>query len=190
MSCCSYIFHFLNINCALHLSIHTQGVVKVRKRVTLMVVAVTAIFGICWCTASVVFLLQNAASYNIGPIPFAISNKMVLFNSAVNPFVYALLNQQFREKMKGMFCCNSNAPSMVHPTVKLRNIGLVENNTPQTHTVEQCSTEWCVHYNLVVSSQLTHSKGYFSFARINMENIHAWIGYAWICILCILVDFN
>ncbi|KAL9957221.1 hypothetical protein ACROYT_G038832 [Oculina patagonica] len=117
------------------------GVVKVRKRVTLMVVAVTAIFGICWCTASVVFLLQNAASYNIGPIPFAISNKMVLFNSAVNPFVYALLNQQFREKMKGMFCCNSNAPSMVHPTVKLRNIGLVENNTPQTHTVEQCSTE-------------------------------------------------
>jgi len=31
---------------------------------------------------------------------------MILFNFAVNPFAYALINQQFREKMKGMICCS------------------------------------------------------------------------------------
>ena len=64
-----------------------------RKRVTLMVVAVTVIFGICWGTASVVYVLHYTTSYNIGFVPIACANIMILFNSAVNPFVYALLNQ-------------------------------------------------------------------------------------------------
>ncbi len=72
---------------------------RMRKRVTLMVVTVTTIFGICWGTASVVYVLYHVASYNIGLVPTVIINIMVLFNSAVNPFVYALLNKQFREKI-------------------------------------------------------------------------------------------
>ena len=83
-----------------------------RKRVTLMVVAVTFIFGITCGTCSVLYV----TSYNMGPVLVAISDAMVLFNSAVNPFVYALLNQQFREKIKKMICCSGSLPSRVHPT--------------------------------------------------------------------------
>ena len=76
---------------------------KVRKRVTLMVITVSSIFGISWGTSSVFYVLKHFTAQNIGNV--AITNTMALFNSAVNPFVYALFNQQFREKVKGMMCC-------------------------------------------------------------------------------------
>lgn len=77
---------------------------RLRKRVTLIVITISVIFGICWGTEAVVYLLRHFSSLNTGSVPIAITNKMVLFNSAVNPFVYALLNQQFRRKMKRMTC--------------------------------------------------------------------------------------
>ena len=104
-----------------------------------MVVTVTAIFGICWGTNSVVYAL-SIAKYNIGPAFLAIVDTMVLFNSAINPFVYALLNQQFREKFKGMFCCTGLSASRVHPTPSAHNM-VANNNTPLTHTAELCSIE-------------------------------------------------
>ena len=87
---------------------------KVRKRVTLMIVIVTAIFGICWGTNQVVYLLRNVASNNIQLVTIATVNTMVMFNSAVNPFVYALMNQQFREKIKRMILCSGLITSRVH----------------------------------------------------------------------------
>ena len=69
---------------------------RVQKRVTLMVI-VTVIFGIFYELISVIYVLRKFTSYNIGPV--FVSFMMVLCNSAVNPFVYALLNRQFREKI-------------------------------------------------------------------------------------------
>ena len=89
---------------------------KLRKRVTLMIGTVSAIFGICWGTSQVIYTLAYSTSYNIGPVPLAIANTMALFNAAVNPFVYALLNQQFREKMKSMLCCKCRSTPRVDPT--------------------------------------------------------------------------
>lgn len=79
---------------------------KVRKRVTLMVVAVTAIFGVSWGTGQLVYVLLYFISNDIGAVLLAISDVMILFNSAVNPFVYALLNHQFREKIKRALRCS------------------------------------------------------------------------------------
>ena len=86
---------------------------KVRKRVTLMVIAVTAIFGICWGMGQLICVLLYFIAKEIGAISLAIADVMILFNSAVNPFVYALVNQQFRDKMKRMICCSLAA--RVHP---------------------------------------------------------------------------
>lgn len=101
----------------------TQGVMKVRKRVTLMIVIVTAIFGICWGTNQVIYLLRNVASVNIDLATIATVNTMVMFNSAVNPFVYALMNQQFREKIKGMILCSGFMTSRVRHSERADDIG-------------------------------------------------------------------
>ena len=87
-----------------------------------MVVIVSVIFGICWGTSTVVYILKYVTSCNIGPVPVAIANTMVLFNSAVNPFVYALLSQQFREKIKRMIYCTSSSLELRnHPMREPRN---------------------------------------------------------------------
>ncbi|XP_074627153.1 pyroglutamylated RF-amide peptide receptor-like [Acropora palmata] len=102
-----------------------KGVIRVRKRVTLMLAVVSGIFAICWGTIQVLYSLLHYTSYEISPVVVAISNTMVLFNSAVNPFVYALSSQNFREKVKGMIC-----KTVVHPTGEGQSID--PNTTPQS----------------------------------------------------------
>ncbi|XP_078349122.1 pyroglutamylated RF-amide peptide receptor-like [Oculina patagonica] len=118
-----------------------RGVIRVRRRVTLMVLPVTAIFGICWGAESVEYVLRQFPSLNITPVVIATVDTMVAFNAAVNPFVYALLNQQFREKMKKMICCTGFSAPVVHPTPEAQDIELADSTTHPTHTVGPCSTE-------------------------------------------------
>ena len=99
-----------------------QGVNRVRKRVTLMVMIVTVIFGICYGFMSVIYVLRKFASYNIGPVLVSVSFVMVLFNSAVNPFVYALLNRQFREKIKEMLSFSKSSRNRVNQTIEIASV--------------------------------------------------------------------
>ena len=69
-----------------------------------MVVTVSAIFGICWGAKVTVQISHRFTSYNFRPVVVAIANIMVMLNSAVNPFAYALINQRFRQKIKKMIC--------------------------------------------------------------------------------------
>ena len=87
----------------------TQGVLKVRKRVTLMVLSVTSLFEITWISDNVIHVLKDFGLCAISDVSFPITHTMIVFNSAVNPFAYALINQRFREKMKGMLCNSSSA---------------------------------------------------------------------------------
>ena len=107
-----------------------------------MVVAITVIYGICWGTNEVIYAIQFIALQDIGHLPMAIANTMVLFNSAINPFVYALLNKQFREKMKVMLCCatHSSAPR-VHPKRKQKGTDLDENTIPSMYSAAPSITE-------------------------------------------------
>ena len=102
-------------------SLYTQGVMKVRKRVTLMILAVTAMFGICWLTDTIAHVAKNHTSYNMD-IVFPVTRTVLLFNSAVNPFVHALINKNFREKIKGMLCFPGCAVVSVNPAQELQGI--------------------------------------------------------------------
>ncbi len=117
-------------------SINTQGVLKLRKRVTLMIVAVSIIFGICWGVDQVVYTLMFTANIDVGHIPVAIANTMVLFNAAVNPFVYALLNKQFRQKAKRMICCTCSWTSRYHLRRERQDIEHANSTTPSTQPTQ------------------------------------------------------
>ena len=75
-----------------------------------MVLTVSASLGICWGTDLVLHLVVDYGHYKLSPSAFPIAHTLIMFNSAVNPFAYALINHRFREKMKGMICCSGSSP--------------------------------------------------------------------------------
>ena len=93
----------------------TQGVLRLRKRATLTAVTITAILVISWGADGILHLIQEyAGSVKLSPLTTPITHTIMIFNSAVNPFAYALLNQRFRTKVKQMVCLRSFA-TRVHP---------------------------------------------------------------------------
>ena len=98
-----------------------QGVMRIRKRVTLMVLIVSLVFAVCWLTDASNFILSDFSVVRTS-LPIALTNTLILFNSAINPIVYALVNQRFRRKFKSMICCFSRRTrNIVNPTFPLTN---------------------------------------------------------------------
>ena len=86
----------------------TQGVLRLRKRATLMVVTISTIVVISWGADGILHLIQEyAGTVKLSPFTTPIAHTIMIFNSAVNPFAYALLNQRFRKEMKQMVCPRS-----------------------------------------------------------------------------------
>ena len=86
----------------------TQGVLRLRKRVTLTAVTITAILVISWGADGILHLIHEYAdSVKLSPLTTPIAHTIMIFNSAVNPFAYALVNQRFRKEMKQMVCPRS-----------------------------------------------------------------------------------
>ena len=123
-----------------HLYLCTQGVLKVRKRVTLMVVTVSAIFVICWGPDHIFHISEAFTSHKLSTIAIPIAHTMIMFNSAVNPFAYALINQKFREKMKGMICCSLRSSS-VNVAREPQDFDMNNITAKPTDTAEPSATE-------------------------------------------------
>ena len=88
----------------------TQGMLKARKRVTLMVVTVSVIAVISWGSDAILHLFeQHIGSIKLSPFAITTVHTVIMFNSAVNPFAYALISQRFREKLKEMICCSPSS---------------------------------------------------------------------------------
>ena len=102
-----------------------------------MVIAVTALFGICWFTETVVRVVDDFTHF-LDKVVHAVIHLIVLFNSSVNPFVYALLNKKFREKIKGMLCCTYSTAIREPDAGELHCVELA-NATSPTHVAGSCS---------------------------------------------------
>ena len=74
-----------------------------------MVVTVSAIFGIRWVIDLTLHVFDDVACYSPSPDVFSVTHTLIMFNAAVNPFAYALINQRFREKLRIIICCRSNS---------------------------------------------------------------------------------
>ena len=96
-----------------------QGVLRVRKRVTLMVITVSVIFGVCWLADTISFIVTSFSSHHTSSdMSYIATGTLILFNSAINPIVYALVNQKFRAKIKSTVSC----PCSVTRKLQLTNV--------------------------------------------------------------------
>ena len=108
-----------------------------------MVVTVSTIFVICWGTDIIFHILEAFhTSQKLSTLAIPIAHTMIMFNSAVNPFAYALINQKFREKMKGMICrsLSSSAPR-VDAAREPQDIKTINITIQPRDTVEPSGTE-------------------------------------------------
>ena len=94
-----------------------------RKRVTLMAVTVTVMFGVCWVSDIIAHSVDYYTSLSTSKDTYSVIHTLILLNTAVNPFVYALINRTFRKKLKEMLCCScSISPgSSSPPAVVIQN---------------------------------------------------------------------
>ncbi|EDO31916.1 predicted protein, partial [Nematostella vectensis] len=82
----------------------TQQVrLKARQRVTKMLIIISAIYGLCWLPN----LLISVASYFVDDgnpavlsYGYLITEVLVLINSSINPFVYSIQSQKFRNGVR------------------------------------------------------------------------------------------
>ena len=78
-----------------------------------MIVTVNNIFVICWGTDIILHLEEQFSSYKLNPVVIPITYTILLFNSAVNLFAYALFCQQFREKTGLMIWCGLSSALLI-----------------------------------------------------------------------------
>ena len=79
-----------------------------------MVVTVSVIFAVCWISGAITYLVAIfSPAFGPGDVAYVTQSTVVMFNSAVNPIVYALINQQFIQKIKYMMCCRCRPK--IHP---------------------------------------------------------------------------
>ena len=83
-----------------------------------MVVTVSVIFAMCWMSGGITYLVAFfSPSFGAGDVEYVTQSTVTMFNSAVNPIVFALINQQFSKKIKFMMCypCRKRMINGVHP---------------------------------------------------------------------------
>lgn len=88
-------------------------------------------------TDAVIFLLSyHSTTSSPSDVTWAIAAVMILFNSAVNPFVYALINERFREKIKRLIRYRFRSTNQVQASVETPQIDQANSNTQPTQIAE------------------------------------------------------
>ena len=93
-----------------------RSLMKSRKKVTKSAITVTLILFVCWTPNILYYLISSVEITSMetwkeneyaktSPVFYKISHGMILFNHAINPFIYALQDRRFRRCMKGVMVC-------------------------------------------------------------------------------------
>ena len=111
---------------------------RVRKRVTKMVLTVSVIYGMCWIPNLTIYALNYfSPSQNYGDVTYITSIVLVTCNSTVNPFIYVFVNQKFRRKIKSLICCGRCCSNRVGISNDSTNYTNDQTNTITPATVEE-----------------------------------------------------
>ncbi|CAH1244697.1 SSTR5 [Branchiostoma lanceolatum] len=88
----------------------SRRALRSRHRVTRMVIVVVVIFIICWMPLHVGNIIRFVFGFKVNATAWYFLNVIADVNSCVNPFLYALLGQNFRATLKRTLCGSSCCP--------------------------------------------------------------------------------
>jgi len=81
-----------------------MALLRHRKRVTKLVIAVTMVYALCWVPELTIYFLGFTGAIQLQTIHFNIASALVFFNSTINPVVYALQSSIFRGHLRDLIC--------------------------------------------------------------------------------------
>lgn len=80
--------------------------IRSRKRITTMVLLVSAIYVVCWVPTLIIYFLANVIpSESMYSVPHKTTIVLATINSSINPVVYSLRSQQFRQNLYKLVRC-------------------------------------------------------------------------------------
>lgn len=84
-----------------------MALLRYRKRVTKLVIAVTIVYALCWVPELTIYFLGFTGAIELREIHFNIASALVFFNSTINPVVYGLQSSIFRRHLRDLIfaCC-------------------------------------------------------------------------------------
>lgn len=79
---------------------------KARKKVTKVVLTVSVVYALSWFPQLIIYVLSNFdIMVEFGGILYITSVVLVAFNSAINPVIYAMQSERFRQHFRQLLCC-------------------------------------------------------------------------------------
>ncbi|XP_022780091.1 neuropeptide FF receptor 1-like [Stylophora pistillata] len=96
-----------------------RALLRHRRRVTKLVIAVTVVYTFCWVPELTIYFLGFTGVIKLQAIHFNIASALVFLNSTVNPVVYSLQSSVFRRHFWNLVCCR-DGPRMnsVNPDLR------------------------------------------------------------------------
>jgi len=86
--------------------------IRSKKRITTMVLVVSVIYVICWVPTLMIYFLANVLpSESMYSVLHKITIVLATFNSSINPVVYSLRSQQFRQNLYRLVWCHRKKPT-------------------------------------------------------------------------------
>ena len=136
----SRVIHALWFNTAGHESIEPSqlAAVRLRQRLTKMMITVTVIYTLCWMPNLVIQLLATLGpDAAFGSQAYRISVILVTLNSSVNPVVYTLQSDVFRKHLRNLvFCTCARGRVAPDPTLDGTHTNSTR-TTPQGQALEE-----------------------------------------------------
>lgn len=88
-----------------------RALLRYRRRVTKLVIAVTVVYALCWVPELTIYFLGFTGAIHLQTIHFNIASALVFFNSTINPAVYGLQSSMFRKHFWNLICCRKGRRS-------------------------------------------------------------------------------
>ena len=99
----------------------SQQATAKRFKLTRNLFLLTAVFGLCWLPDFVTEMIDSTFQFT-GPW-MKIAYMLLWANGVLNPFLYALMSDQFRKAYKNVFLCRVTCKESVHPSQQTESSG-------------------------------------------------------------------